>query len=187
MMAYFKTMRVFAFAMAASTFATSAFSGTLLYATQSTLQNHGYYDDKPDGIMGPKTRAALRAYASDRSIEGDLPSVYSDMITRNYKQREDISNESLVKEIKEKVSQLLKDPESANFRNIYRISGISFGGHEVDYICGEVNGKNSYGAYAGYSFFYGYYSDIGSNHTILVPEIIESETMASMVCELTFK
>lgn len=40
----------------------------------------------------------------------------------------------------------LKDPDSAQFRNI-RVAG--------DWVCGEVNAKNSYGAYAGFSGFVG--------------------------------
>ena len=47
-----------------------------------------------------------------------------------------------------RVSELLKDPESARFRNL----------HLVDYkggllACGEVNAKNSYGGYVGFSPF----------------------------------
>lgn len=42
----------------------------------------------------------------------------------------------------------LKDPESAKFRN------VRAGLRGKDYmVCGEVNGKNSYGAYSGYRPF----------------------------------
>lgn len=43
-----------------------------------------------------------------------------------------------------------KDPESARFRAIrsYRLSNGDVA------ICGEVNGRNSYGAYVGYKTFY---------------------------------
>lgn len=46
--------------------------------------------------------------------------------------------------------QNFKDPESAKYRNIrtYR-TGM---GDEI--VCGEVNGKNSFGAYVGYKPFY---------------------------------
>lgn len=46
--------------------------------------------------------------------------------------------------------QGFKDPESAKYRNIrtYRT------GMGDDVVCGEVNGKNSFGAYVGYKPFY---------------------------------
>lgn len=49
------------------------------------------------------------------------------------------------------VAGMLKDPESARFQGIY---GMQRAGHpEVTSICGEVNAKNSYGGYAGFSRF----------------------------------
>lgn len=38
----------------------------------------------------------------------------------------------------------LKDPSSAQFRNVQQGGGL---------VCGEVNGKNSYGAYSGFKMF----------------------------------
>lgn len=55
----------------------------------------------------------------------------------------------LIHEAKDEVAAQLKDPESAKFRNI-RSDG--------DYVCGEVNGANSFGAMAGYSPFYAFKS-----------------------------
>lgn len=43
---------------------------------------------------------------------------------------------------------MLKDPESARFRNL-RVAGYADG----SVVCGEVNGKNSYGGYTGYQPF----------------------------------
>lgn len=50
--------------------------------------------------------------------------------------------------VKEAVAERLRDPDSAQFRNIK--SGERRGMFNV---CGEVNGKNAYGAYAGYERF----------------------------------
>ncbi len=50
---------------------------------------------------------------------------------------------------KKAVKRLLKDPESAEFRNIDYINKDSGGG----YICGEVNSKNSFGGYSGWQHF----------------------------------
>ncbi|MEB3782420.1 hypothetical protein LLW09_07610 [Pseudomonas paracarnis] len=51
---------------------------------------------------------------------------------------------------KDKASYDLLDPQSAQFRNIYAVS--SGNGH--DYVCGQINAKNSYGAYTGFKAFY---------------------------------
>lgn len=45
---------------------------------------------------------------------------------------------------KERVAAQLRDPASAQFRNVRTSGGV---------VCGEVNGKNAYGAYAGFSRF----------------------------------
>jgi hypothetical protein len=62
----------------------------------------------------------------------------------------------------------LKDPTSALFRNVRK--GTDKFSHMI---CGEINGKNSFGAYAGYSPFY--YSSTTKNSTVLssdeIPEL----------------
>lgn len=57
----------------------------------------------------------------------------------------------LVAKAKTAISRGLKDPDAAKFRNIgiYK-STTGKGGVSV---CGEVNAKNSYGAYVGYKSF----------------------------------
>jgi hypothetical protein len=52
---------------------------------------------------------------------------------------------STVSTAKELVARDLKDPSSAQFRNVKR-------GERA--VCGEVNAKNSYGAYIGFRHFY---------------------------------
>ena len=54
--------------------------------------------------------------------------------------------------VQEQVAQVLKDPSSAQFQNVQALDEEAFW-----YICGEVNGKNSFGAYAGFDRFYGTY------------------------------
>lgn len=58
---------------------------------------------------------------------------------------------AMMSKAKAVVSHESKDPESAKFRNlgIYR----SKTGKPDPYVCGEVNDKNSYGAYVGYKRF----------------------------------
>lgn len=53
-------------------------------------------------------------------------------------------------ETKRLITKDFKDPESARFRSVqgYRLSNRELA------VCGEVNGRNSYGAYVGYKKFY---------------------------------
>lgn len=47
------------------------------------------------------------------------------------------------------VKEKLKDPDSANFRNTF----FHMSGKGLPFACGEVNSKNSFGAYGGYQKF----------------------------------
>ncbi|MDR5857932.1 hypothetical protein FZZ93_02515 [Halomonas eurihalina] len=60
----------------------------------------------------------------------------------------DINEWHLKRKAKEAVSERLRDPDSAKFRNL-EVVGPS--GSAA--VCGEVNGKNGFGAYAGYEHF----------------------------------
>ncbi|HHT2967137.1 TPA: hypothetical protein ACTYJU_001225 [Citrobacter koseri] len=52
------------------------------------------------------------------------------------------------------VSADMKDPESAKFRYMRFIKEGEKDGLVGGFVCGNVNAKNSYGAYAGYSPFF---------------------------------
>jgi hypothetical protein len=54
-----------------------------------------------------------------------------------------------MREIAEEMAETLKDPPSARFRNVSIIKTIGDGGKETISVCGELNAKNSYGAYGG--------------------------------------
>lgn len=52
------------------------------------------------------------------------------------------------------VSAVMKDPDSSKFRNVKFVQKEeSEDGTINGYVCGEINAKNSYGAYAGFSPF----------------------------------
>lgn len=51
----------------------------------------------------------------------------------------------IIKDAKASVSSMLKDPDSAKFKDIFFGNGII--------VCGMVSGKNSFGAYNGYQDF----------------------------------
>lgn len=52
----------------------------------------------------------------------------------------------LEKKVQKLAADQLRDPSSAQFRNTKRYGS---------YICGEINGKNGFGAYNGFVRFYG--------------------------------
>jgi hypothetical protein len=62
-------------------------------------------------------------------------------------------DEQLIEAAKADVRGKLKDPDSANFRNLTIHSGADPKDGTL-YVCGEVNSKNSYGGYAGFMPFY---------------------------------
>jgi hypothetical protein len=79
-----------------------------------------------------------------------------------------------IRDAKEKVANQLKDPSSAQFKN------LKFDGSVV---CGEVNGKNSMGGYVGYAQFHVF------GNSVLV-DTNEDEYMgkiAKKLCDKTFK
>lgn len=49
----------------------------------------------------------------------------------------------------------LKDPSSAQFRNIRAVDVTLENGTKERRVCGELNGKNSFGAYVGFEMFGG--------------------------------
>ncbi|WP_316514743.1 hypothetical protein [Klebsiella aerogenes] len=56
---------------------------------------------------------------------------------------------------KSEVAANLKDPGSAQFRNV-KVSKMTDAedGHVIAVVCGEINGKNGFGAYAGFHPFF---------------------------------
>lgn len=72
------------------------------------------------------------------------------------------SEESAIEEVKKTVANSLRDPESAQFRNVrvvelkkraVFIDGKASQSTEGFVVCGEVNGKNGYGGYVGFRPF----------------------------------
>ncbi|MDQ2324994.1 hypothetical protein RBI98_09375 [Citrobacter koseri] len=63
--------------------------------------------------------------------------------------------------------QALKDPESAQFRNIKLVKSEQKGGlYKGGYVCGEFNAKNGFGAYGG---FHRFYVHVGARTRFLIP------------------
>jgi hypothetical protein len=127
-----------------------------IFEAQLVLNAHGYNVGDADGISGPATRAALQSFAAANDIEPTIMGLYSYALSQNLGQRQPVTDESFLASIQERVAENLKNPSSAQFRGIYSITGTSFvGDRETTLICGQVNGHNSYGGYAGFTYFYG--------------------------------
>lgn len=62
-------------------------------------------------------------------------------------------DENQVKAAQTKASYDLRDPSSAQFRNIRGFSSPGHNGVVAEYICGEINGKNAMGGYTGFTPF----------------------------------
>jgi len=80
---------------------------------------------------------------------------------------------AIIAEAKTSIANELLDPQAAQFRGIHVVPGAN-GGRKV---CGEVNGKNSYGGYVGFRGF----AYEGAYHTGAIKnpdEITIYETMA---------
>ena len=60
-----------------------------------------------------------------------------------------------LKSVQDTVSYGLKDPGAAQFRNIRWFENKHEDGSTSNLVCGEVNGKNSFGAYVGFRPFSG--------------------------------
>lgn len=65
------------------------------------------------------------------------------------------SDSQLIKIGQDKLAENLKDPASAQFKGMFFHPDSSQSGSNASgYVCGELNGKNSYGAYVGYERVY---------------------------------
>lgn len=60
-----------------------------------------------------------------------------------------------VAEVKRAVTYRLRDPDSAQFRNIHGVEQTLQDGSTNVFVCGQVNGRNGFGGYAGFGIFLG--------------------------------
>lgn len=123
-------------------------SQTEVRGLQYALMRFGYYSDNVDGVYGPNTRAAVRAYASDKGFDDKFWAVATHIVTpgtitwrTSWTGKMDDSLEILLE-------HTLIDYESARIRDKYAFIGDD-GEHFT--LCVSVNAKNKFGAYTGYS------------------------------------
>jgi peptidoglycan hydrolase-like protein with peptidoglycan-binding domain len=120
-----------------------------IFWLQTTLNDHGFDAGKPDGRMGNKTRAAITAFSKKYGPQPDPDKIIGFMVAQNARHAEPITDPEALEQIRVGVGRDLRDPGSAQVRDVRRVKG-----HDGQrFICGEVNGKNAYGAYAGFTAF----------------------------------
>jgi hypothetical protein len=82
-----------------------------------------------------------------------------------------------ISQAKQKVRDLQKDPDAAQFRNVKECpTGF--------YVTGEVNGKNSYGAYAGFRTFY---ANSAGAHIVGDSEYADEDDYGKMCYDQAYK
>lgn len=91
------------------------------------------------------------------------------------------ATEAEIEILRDGMESRLKDAESARFRN------VRFGaGEHKEVVCGEVNSKNSYGAYAGFTSFIANHFDRdetkGEKDIIFVIGIDDRYPVAQKMC-----
>lgn len=144
---------------------------------QSTLNSHGYDVGKPDGKFGPATRRGIAAFSKDYGSSTDPDALFLFMYKLHLQNRVKIEDPEFLEIIKNGVSKLMRDPESTQIRNVYSIIGV-----RSEFICGEVNGKNAYGGYAGFTHFYG----MALSGNFVTIGIDSDDPVARIICELSF-
>lgn len=141
-----KLLLIAAFIAAQPAFAADAIK---VLETQVILRFIGLSPGEPDGAIGPKTRAAIAEYSEKYGSEETVDDVRSTMRRINISQRKPISDQAWIATIRESASVDMKDPSSTQVRDLYLISS-----DRSAHICGQINGKNSYGAYAGFQWMF---------------------------------
>lgn len=124
-----------------------------IYMLQGTLNQHGFVVGKPDGLIGPKTNNAIADFANKYKLPSEPNALLSALVSRSMSHSLAITREANISDtelekIKLEVGALLKDPGSVQIREL-RIAESP----EGRFYCGEVNGKNAYGGYAGFVDF----------------------------------
>lgn len=67
---------------------------------------------------------------------------------------QDVATDELMKETHAFITKDLKDPDSAKFRNEFIRKFTNPEGKAIFMVCGEINAKNSYGGYTGFTPYY---------------------------------
>ncbi|WP_062560983.1 peptidoglycan-binding domain-containing protein [Paracoccus aminovorans] len=150
--------------------------GEILVA-QMKLRTLGYEVGKPDGRMGPATRKGLNAAAVKNGFDPTLAEMFKFFAIKTVTGETKVEDEGILKVVKDAVGDSLKDPFSAEYKDIRRLPSGR--------ICGEVNAKNLYGAYVGWQTFMTYGPLIKLGETYMKPSVMVDDgedELAYMAC-----
>ncbi|WP_442771935.1 hypothetical protein [Paenirhodobacter enshiensis] len=176
------------FRFVSAAFAVSAMSGAAFAAdevsfivVQNTLVDHGYLEANPDRYESPQMTAAMEGFSKDYGGSPTVDGVLSTMMGLAMKNRTEVSDRSLLAKVEKAVGEQLRDPDSVKLRNVYIERSP-----RSELICGEVNGKNAYGGYAGFTTFYGLLAH-GSEDVFQIAGIDGAgSSTALLTCATTF-
>ena len=124
-----------------------------VFMLQSTMAEHGFDSGEPDGRIGPATRRAIAGFSEKYDLPEDPDTLLEALVSRSIAHSIAITREvgisdSRLEEIKDGVAELLRDPSSVQIRDVRIVENP-----KGRFYCGEVNGKNAYGGYAGFMNF----------------------------------
>lgn len=150
----------------------------LIYMMQYKLNKHGFSIGEPDGKLGPATKKGLAAFADAYGISENVEDVIKHMLNLSSTARMPVTDEKMLSIIETGVADVLRDPSSVMIRNVYKVRDADF-----EIVCGEVNGRNAYGGYAGYTAFSGVYL----MNAFVLSGMDDGETRAvALQCALAF-
>jgi len=112
---------------------------------QLKLRSLGLYSGEIDGRIGPASRSGITAAAERFGFPPDMESLIAFFADQTAASATPLSDGPLKESVESQVKRDLRDPWSAQFRNLRVL--------ESGLICGEVNAKNAYGAYTGFEGF----------------------------------
>lgn len=126
---------------------------TALFMLQVTMAEHGFDSGDPDGLMGPATREAIAGFSEKYNLPDDPDAMIRELSYRSIRHSLAITEEAglsdnKLEEIKNGVAETLRDPSSVQIKKVRIVEKP-----DGRFYCGEVNGKNAYGAYAGFTTF----------------------------------
>lgn len=154
---------------------------------QGELTLHGFDTGGYDGLVGPATREAMAGFSRKFGSPPDIDGILKFMMEKSYEARVPVVDEGFLEELENAVGKNLRDPSSVQLRDVYKIPrGNDFddGTKNPTYlVCGEVNGKNAYGGYAGFTSF-----SIGLTFETLAQPTIDApdSNFAKLSCLVTF-
>ncbi|MEX0970299.1 MAG: hypothetical protein WD046_07645 [Paracoccaceae bacterium] len=152
------------------------------WALQARLTQDKLYDGEMDGLSGPATRAAIEIYANNNGIQPSRSAVVEHIMYRSLTSDRRSPTEQELLAARDAARYIMRDAEAAQFRDEW-----AFDAPGGVLICGQVNGKNVYGAYVGfraYSLTLSVLSIPGNSDPTLIPLGEPNMDNAGVFCSL---